>query len=312
MNRRRVIVSPSKAPGHAPVERVLGLVLCVLVGHRAQTIPRRDSGRRDAAPSALVRIASIASGAPARTSSLARACASLEPQPTARAPAAQTALGELAAAPAPWASALSVIVSASSATAAVSPSATSRASPIAYSRSPASSRRSASAHAHHAGRAVVQQVALVDRLDEQLVLLARCRRRAGRRRRARRARRDSRLRSPPRRRSPAALGPTSVAISPPSSRSSARRRSSALSARASPVIALGRRLPLPRQAGERRGGGLERALDLLGGVRQRGKPRLELRRRRVHAAREQLAAPGGVGVEVARLRVRERATRAAR
>ena len=67
-------------------------------------------------PLALVRIASIASGEPANTSSLARACASLDPQPMARAPATHTASAS-AGSPAPWASALSVIVSASSTTA---------------------------------------------------------------------------------------------------------------------------------------------------------------------------------------------------
>ena len=45
------------------------------------------------------------------------------------------------------------------------------------------------------------------------------------------------------------------------------------------------------------------------GVRERGEPRLELGRRRIHAAREQPAAPGAVGVEVARpRRRRSRAT----
>ena len=57
-----------------------------------------------------------------------------------------------------------------------------------------------------------------------------------------------------------------------------------------------------RDLRERRGGGLDRALDVLGRVGERREPGLELRRRRVDAAGEQAAAPGGVGVEVAGLR----------
>ena len=205
--------------GDLPIERVLGLVLCVLVGHRLRTISRRDSGRRRDAPRRLCASPRSPRGRRRRRAPW-RACGPrLSPSrrrvrrpPTRRRPAAGS--------PAPCASALSVIVSASSATAAVSPSATSRASPIAYSRSPASSPRSASAGRTHARGAVVQQVALVDRLDQQLVLLAP----------ARRARaRGGELRG-------AAdavavvdgdVGATSVAISPPSRAAASRSRSSA-------------------------------------------------------------------------------------
>ena len=92
---------------------------------------------------------------------------------------------------------------------------------------------------------------------------------------------------------------SSVPISPPSPRSSVRRRPSALASAPHP------RPPAPAKPGERRGGGFDRALDLLVRVGQRREPRLELRRRRVDAAREQLAAPARVGAEVAGLGIRE-------
>src|SRR2546430_10499347 len=121
---------------------VLGLVLVVLVGHPVEQY--RGANQLDAGSArALVRIAASAPSARARTMSLARLCTALDPQPTARAPAAHTASAS-ARCPLPCASALSEIVSASSATAAVSPSATRRARPIAYRRSPASTPRSAS------------------------------------------------------------------------------------------------------------------------------------------------------------------------
>ena len=143
MNLRRVTVSPSNAPGMPRSSVYLDFCFARLSATGRKEYRR---GIQDGAepPAKLVRIASIASGAAASTSSLARACSSLGPQPTARAPAAHTASASWSL-PAPCASALSVIVSASSDTAAVSPSATRRASPIAYSRSPASRRRSASA-----------------------------------------------------------------------------------------------------------------------------------------------------------------------
>ena len=86
----------------------------------------------------------LVAGPLANANAAARLCASLDPQPTARAPPCHTASAS-ASSPAPCARALSVIVSASSATARVSPSSTRRARPIAYSLSPASTRRSASA-----------------------------------------------------------------------------------------------------------------------------------------------------------------------
>ncbi len=55
-----------------------------------------------------------------------------------------------------------------------------------------------------------------------------------------------------------------------------------------------------REAREGRGGCLQRVVDLLASVGQRGEPGLELRGRRVDAAREQLAAPAAVGVGIAR------------
>src|ERR1700684_2416181 len=69
---------------------------------------------------------------------------------------------------------------------------------------------------------------------------------------------------------------------------------------------VGRSSPLRRRLGqaiERGGGGLQRALDVLGVVRERGKPSLELGRRRIYAAGEQLATPLRVGVGVTGLRV---------
>ena len=137
--------------GDLAVERVLGLLLCACRAP-ARTISRRDSGgaARTSGPAALARIASSASGAPARTSALAargprsrpsRPRGRRRPRPPRRAPAS----------PAPWASALSVITSASSATASMSPSATSRSSPSAYRRSPASSRGRRRAGAARAG-----------------------------------------------------------------------------------------------------------------------------------------------------------------
>ena len=53
--------------------------------------------------------------------------------------------------------------------------------------------------------------------------------------------------------------------------------------------------------GEGGRGGLDRPLHVLRGVRERGEPRLELRRRRIDAARQQRAAPRAVGVGVAGL-----------
>ena len=197
-------------------------------------------------------------------------------------------------------------MSASSATAAVSPSATSRASPIAYSRSPASSPRSASAARP---RAAYRSAADSPRRSPRPAARTPRGCAAGARAAVRRRSRGRRL---SRCAVDADAARRASRISPPCSRSSARSRSSALcvcggaSARSSPACRL------CDSARERGGGGLERAFDLLGGVGKRGKPRLELRRRRIHAAREQLAAPGGVGVEVARTARRRSRPRDAR
>ena len=68
----------------------------------------------------------------------------------------------------------------------------------------------------------------------------------------------------------------------------------------------GRSPPAPRARSldlrERGGRGLERALDVLGRVGEAREPGLELRRRRVDAARQQRAAPGGVGLACRRRR----------
>src|SRR5207302_7885195 len=95
---------------------------------------------------------------------------------------------------------------------------------------------------------------------------------------------------------------TSEAIIPPS-----RRRSSCSASRPppSPISP-----PAPSRpascAGEGRGSRLDRPLELLGAVRERREPRLELRWRRVDPERQQLAAPGGLGGVVARARALER------
>src|ERR1700677_3758142 len=90
MNRRRVTVSPSKAPG-MPRSRVY-LDLCFACASDTEPEQYRGANQGDVGmPTALVRIASNASGEPANASSLARLWAGLDPHPTARAPACQTA-----------------------------------------------------------------------------------------------------------------------------------------------------------------------------------------------------------------------------
>ena len=91
MNRRRVTVSPSKAPGIRRSSVYLDLCFARLSGTEPRTISRRDSGRRRDAPSRLCASPRSPRGRPrAPAPSRARA-RSLEPQPTARAPAPQTA-----------------------------------------------------------------------------------------------------------------------------------------------------------------------------------------------------------------------------
>ncbi len=76
--------------GDRAIERVDRGRLGVLVGHRHEQYRGAiQCGAKT--PCALVRIASIASGAPSKTSCLARRWFALEPQPTARAPAPHTA-----------------------------------------------------------------------------------------------------------------------------------------------------------------------------------------------------------------------------
>src|SRR5271165_3462759 len=82
MNRRRVTVSPSKAPGICLSSVYLDLCFACLSDTDPEQYRGRIQGDADS-PVALVRIASIAPGAPAKARSLARLCASLEPQPTA-------------------------------------------------------------------------------------------------------------------------------------------------------------------------------------------------------------------------------------
>ena len=128
---------------------------------------------------------------------------------------------------------------------------------------------------HDAAGGVVQQVALVDRLDEQrVVVLVAFRAVAGGRDRAVRAvdggRRDG-VREQP-------AVPLDLVGKPVEDRSC--------------------------DFGERRGRGLDGPRDVLAGVRERGEPGLELRRRRVDAAGEQGAAPGAVGLGVAGRRAR--------
>src|ERR1700691_672359 len=90
MNRRRVTVSPSNAPGYWRSRVYLDLCLSCL----ADTQPEQYRGGIQGGvgtPAMLVRIASIASGARAHARRLAWAWASLEPHPTACAPASHTA-----------------------------------------------------------------------------------------------------------------------------------------------------------------------------------------------------------------------------
>ena len=150
---------------------------------------------------------------------------------------------------------------------------------------------------HHARHSVVQQVALVDGLHEQLVLRAPARRpRAAGGDRCRPAHPalllagvagcDERGHQAPLREEQLAQGARPLIGRDPTAVAAAAR-------------ALG-------QAGEGGGGGLAGALDVLVGVGQRWEPGLELGGRRVHAAGEQLPAPGGVGLQVTGLGVGER------
>ena len=236
MNLRRVIVSPSKAPGILRSSVYLDLFAACLSDTGAEQYRgpfQRGVGRS----AALVRIASTASGAPANTRSLARRCASVAPQPTARAPASQTASAS-AGRPALWASAderdrVGQLGDRRRVAERTKPRQTDRVQLITGEQAQIGLGR-----ADDARRAVVEQIALVDRLNEQLVLLAPPRR-------ARPAR-DNPPDAPGRvgRRPVGLAAPlgtplrtTSVASSPPSSRSSVARRCSASALMRSPPAA---------------------------------------------------------------------------
>ena len=214
MNRRRVTVSPSNAPGMPRSSGVLRLVLVALCGTGpAHTVRGANQGVAGALAGACAhRLDRL--GRPARTSALACSWRSLVPQPTARAPARHTARRRLRVA-----GALRERAQRDRVGELAHGRECRRAPPAARARSRTAGRRRAARgrvlpRAHDARIAVVQQVALVDRLDEQLVLLAS----AGRARPAAASAAGGR-------RSPAARRPrgaTSVAIRPPSPRSSAR------------------------------------------------------------------------------------------
>ena len=176
MKRRRVTVSPSKAPGHPAVGGVLGLGLFPSVGHGGREQYRRAA--KSGAPGARAGRSARWRGGAQRAAAPARRRARRPsppparrpPWPTAATPAAHTAAAR-SASPSAWACAASEITSASSATASRSPSSASRARPSAYRRSPASSARSGSSGRTTRPVAVVLEVALDDRLDEQRVVL---------------------------------------------------------------------------------------------------------------------------------------------
>ena len=250
------------------VGRVLRLrLLAGLRQGRWNAIARRARGRSRSARQAP------------RHRRLAASWSGAGPPATAAAPASQTASAR-AGSPSACACAQSAITSASSATASRSPM---RREPLEAERVEAvagEQREVGVLGPHDAAGAVVLQVALADRLDEQRIGLA-----ARRRRRRRGGCGARRRRLDDRRRQQAALVAQRLAAS-------------ALAARSCDL-------------GERRRGRLDRARDVLGGVRGGGEPGLELRGRRVDAAGQQRAAPGAVGLEVAGAR-RPRSRRAAR
>ena len=133
--------------------------------------------------------------------------------------------------------------------------------------------------------AVVQEVALADRLDDERDVVGRDRPRAGRPRRARRAR-GSPSAAP-------ARASSASASSPPCAAQRAGRRSS--------VASVGTLTAISANAAA--AASTVRST-CSGAVGERREPRLELRRRRVDAARQQRPAPGAVGLEVAGLRAR--------
>ena len=128
--------------------------------------------------------------------------------------------------------------------------------------------------AHDRGAAVVQQVALVDRLDQQLVLLA-----------GPRGARPGGGAAPPG--SPSARRPAASTHAAPASRPPSRAQQRAQALERAHRAAAGRAGSAANAAAA---AASVRSI-CSGAVGQRGEPRLELRRRRVDAARQQLAAP---------------------
>ncbi len=185
MNRRRVTVSPSNAPGMSRSAVYLDLASLCRSGtcasaselnaarkpivnnetSRHETCTTSCAGTGSAAPQAARLDRPPAAERPWRP----RWPRARAPQPTAIAPASQTASASSRSAAA-CACATSEITSASSAIASRSPSAASRDSPSAYSWSPSSSARSRSVGLDDPLRAVVQPRALEDHLEQQLVL----------------------------------------------------------------------------------------------------------------------------------------------
>ena len=263
MNRRRVTVSPSKAPGI-----LRSAVYLLLVCRRSSAIsgggtlsPDKSTERR---PGALpLGGRQLRQDRPPAPRALAASSASVAPQPTAATPACQTAS--------------------------------------------ASSGRPSRVRLR-AQRDDVGQ--LGDRVEvAELRPAARGpARRAGRRPAARGRGRSRRTGAA--RRSAAGRprgSPRSRRRRPPRGRASAappRRRPRACRPAWARAQGVGEQAALGQQGAvhapparserlpERRGRGVDRALDVLGVVGQRREPRLELRRRRVDAARQQAAAPG--------------------
>ena len=283
MNRRRVTVSPSKAPGISRSSVYLDLLLRVLVGHRGEQYRGADSGRRRGAARALVRIASSASGAPAQHELLgAPVRARSAPQPTARAPAAQTASASSRVARALRERAERDHVGQLGHGARVAerdqPREAERVQPVAGEQREIGlgrrARRAARRSAAGSPRRSPRPAARTPRAGPPRAGPRRRRAAglAGSQRRRRRRRGDERRHQP-------ALVAQQRAQALERARIACRPRRAAARARRARANAAGRR---PRRV---------RSICSVA-VRERREPGLELRRRRVDAAREQLAAPG--------------------
>ena len=273
MNRRRVTVSPSNAPGHAAVERCT----CSSALSRPSAIGRRTISPpgRGAVHGAAVRALAPRRSAAARRSPAAR-LGGLElrvrAMPTAATPAARRAARS--ASPSAWAwrserDDVGELGDGLEVAELGEPGQPQRVEPVARQQ-----REVRILRAHHAPGGVVLQVALADRLDEQRIfaLAARGAGPGGGRGAEGAVRRTAagvdgrrpagRRRPPPPRRARRAAGHRR---SPRTRRPPPRRVRSTCSAR----------------------------------VRERREPGLELGRRRIDAARQQRPAPGAVGLEVA-------------